>query len=466
MFSLTNSKSRLQSLRELSKRVERIKSNVEKKTKIRVPDDLIEFATMLGYPPTEYQKKFIENFLAHRWIALCWSRQSGKTQIVSIALLWYAIKHNEVHIAIIGPSWRQTKRIIQVINNLLRRLGYRNVQKTKVVLPNGSVIEAFPNNPDTIRGYAFHIVYFDEMNFVRNDEEMYDAIIFTLNTTNGKFIASSTPGRKDSVFYRIFNDKAFEKFVRHRVTWHDALEPKGPLKIETVEDIKNQYAGDIWRWQREMEAVWVEDADSYFPMSLITKCIDSELDYADFDMWLQGEFYIGCDLGKKLDYSVVAVVERACDKDGKERLKLIHMHRFPLETPYASVIGYIKTLTDRYKTVHKILIDQTGVGEYVVEDMKNAGIPNTEGIILTMQRKQEILGHMRQQMQNDVLRIPYDADLIAEINIEKFELTKEGQIKFSHPEGTHDDRLWALALAVYAASQSPGKIKAVSGKVW
>ena len=39
---------------------------------------------------------------------------------------------------------------------------------------------------------------------------------------------------------------------------------------------------------------------------------------------------------------------------------------------------------------------------------------------------------------------------IAQINVESYGVTKDGQILFSHPDGTHDDELWALALAVYA----------------
>jgi hypothetical protein len=49
--------------------------------------------------------------------------------------------------------------------------------------------------------------------------------------------------------------------------------------------------------------------------------------------------------------------------------------------------------------------------------------------------------------------MPYDSELIAELNVERYELTKGGQIQFSHPSGTHDDRLFAVALAVYAARQ-------------
>jgi phage FluMu gp28-like protein len=173
------------------------------------------------------------------------------------------------------------------------------------------------------------------------------------------------------------------------------------------------------------------------------------------------QYFVGCDLGKKVDYSAVALVAKRA-----KVAKLTFIKRFPLETPYASVIGFIKILSVRFNP-EQILVDQTGVGEYVVEDMKSAGLPNVEGLMLTMQMKEEILGYMKQQMQNCVeqcgnqkcnhprlFQLPYDNEVIAEINLEKFELTKDGHIKFSHPEGTHDDRLWAIALAVYASRES------------
>src|SRR2546427_11416414 len=74
---------------------------------------------------------------------------------------------------------------------------------------------------------------------------------------------------------------------------------------------------------------------------------------------------------------------------------LIHMHKFPLETEYGAVIGYVKRLVSMWKEVRKITTDETGIGDVVTEDMRNEGI------------------------------------------------------QFSHPSGTHDDQLWALALACH-----------------
>src|SRR3990172_6681229 len=50
-----------------------------------------------------------------------------------------------------------------------------------------------------------------------------------------------------------------------------------------------------------------------------------------------------------------------------------------------------------------------------------------------------------------LLHIPYDEDLYHELNAERYEHAKTGHLLFNHPEGTHDDRFWALALAVHAA---------------
>lgn len=165
-----------------------------------------------------------------------------------------------------------------------------------------------------------------------------------------------------------------------------------------------------------------------------------------------GPFFLGVDLGKKHDYSVIAVVTRQ-PKGGEVRL--VYFKRWPLETPYSSVIGSVRVIVDKLRTVQKCLVDQTGVGEYIVEDMQRGGIPKVEGVMLTLQSKQEILGHLKQLMQNQLFTFPFDIDLFAELNVEHFELMKTGQVQFSHPDGTHDDILWAVALAVFATRAPP-----------
>ncbi|MBS7611450.1 hypothetical protein KEJ27_04500 [Candidatus Bathyarchaeota archaeon] len=190
--------------------------------------------------------------------------------------------------------------------------------------------------------------------------------------------------------------------------------------------------------------------DSWLSQDLIARCVDGTLEYVDYGTFMSGSFWIGVDLGKHQDYSVVAVLSKA--EDGV--LSLIHLKRFPLETAYASIIGYLKGLCDTFKTVNSILIDQTGVGEYVVEDSVNADLP-AQGATLTVQVKEQIMTYLKTVMERGMLKLPYDRQLLHEMNIEKYELSKSGHIMFTHPSDTHDDMLWALALAVYASRFQP-----------
>jgi len=233
---------------------------------------------------------------------------------------------------------------------------------------------------------------------------------------------------------------------------------------------------------------WTEDLNVWLPTSLIALAQDSGLEYVPSTARIRGEFYIGVDFGKHADYSVVAVVEKL-----KGHLYLRHCWQAPLETSYGAVIGYVKRLQDNWPGVAAVYADKTGVGDYIVEDMERGGIRCVTGVNFTVDSKEGMATALKEAMRwavcpkcgwegyvdaiegdwrtvcpkgceseegNPVklrprLHIPYDPDLYHELNNERYELGKTGRIMFTHPEGTHDDRFWALALAVYAAEQDP-----------
>lgn len=454
-------KEALKSAKELEKKwLERQRAQESK-----IPGDFLEFCkNNLDLSLTKYQVEVAKLLEKHNDVALRWARQTGKTHVIAAWLLHYALTHENSHIAVIGPSWRQTIITITKMNYFRTKLPaglFYKPQRTIVRVKNGSVIQALPNNPSNLRGFTLNIVYGDEMNHIPNDEEMFDAISFTLATTNGKFIASSTPWTSDHIFWKICNHEDFKHFAKSHVTWKQALEPNGPLSKKWLEKKRQEYRGDPWRWRREMEAEWSEDEDVWLSQSLITSCIDEALDFYPFEALAQGDFVMGLDLGKYHDYSVLTVLERQ-----GQLMKLVHLHRFPLRTPYASVIGYVKTLCDRWKFVNKIMVDMTGVGEYIVEDMIKSGIHSVEGVKFTAPKKEEIATNLKQRMLDGVFKIPYvpvrslrDVDLAAELNVERFELRKTGGIDFSHPEGTHNDVFWSVALACASArAEVPGKL--------
>ncbi|HZY93817.1 MAG TPA: terminase family protein [Candidatus Bathyarchaeia archaeon] len=261
---------------------------------MNVPEEAVEFCEkLLSFKPTKYQNKVLND--KSQFIVIRWCRQSGKSHIIAALILFQCLRNREFNVLVVSPSLRQSKIIIRKISSFLRRLPKYVAPKplqTKIEFHNGSRVQAFPNNPETIRGEpGVNLVFIDEYGFVRDDADLLDAVVFTLATTNGKFLATSTPGSRDSVFYRMCTDNdTYGDVSRHHISWREALEPNGPLKEEILEKLRKQIESvDPWRWQREMEAEFAEDEDAWLPMSLITKSIRQDLEPIPDDFYTSSD---------------------------------------------------------------------------------------------------------------------------------------------------------------------------------
>jgi len=343
--------------------------------------------------------------------------------------------------------------------------------QTIIRFRNGSKILAEVPEPFTIRGHGPRKISLDEMNFIRKDKDLWLSALLPMTLTRTVYITvASTPWNKDSIYWKMCFDKAFKFFSgnieerdppRYLKTWEDVLKPNGPLDLRQVEVMREQYAGESWRWKREMEASFVDDETAFLPSSLIVKCQNEELGFAKFEDNISGEFYIGWDLGRERDHGVVAVVDKRDDV-----LALIHCKQFPLGTPYVSQMAYIKSLCDRWKTVEAVYYDHTGTLG-MDEEIKKADFPGLKGIDFSLPTKHGLAWFLKQQMlavresdkglaPEDARRqfeLPNDMDVEAELNVVQWEQRPGSEIySFSHPPGTHDDRFWSIALACVAST--------------
>ena len=182
------------------------------------------------------------------------------------------------------------------------------------------------------------------------------------------------------------------------------MAPNGPWNSSFLEKIKRQFGEDPMRWRREMEAEWAEDEDTWLPMSLIAGCIGTEKNCGeDLQPWdttkgYSGELFAGLDLAQTRDYCVLAVSERLNDK-----LFLRHLKVFQQPTKYATVIGYLKALQDRWEGFQKIRVDNTREGPSIISDMQEAGINNAEGVTFNTSRKSEMASLLKERMMSSTI---------------------------------------------------------------
>jgi phage FluMu gp28-like protein len=402
---------------------------------------------ILNFKPFSYQQKLL-NDPAKRVIA-CMGRQTGKTTTIATKAIHYAYSHKNTTTLIISPSLRQSMIMFDKIltfthaNTFLRRSITRKT-RTIIQLTTGSQIIALPCSEHLLRGYTANLAICDEASFI--PETIITEILFPmLSTTNGTAIFLSTPWDKNHFFYKAFLNPAYST--------HKIPSTENPLIPQSfLAEMEQNMTAEAYK--REYQAEFTEAAASYFPQELIRQCIEhaqriSLEPYATLEQQIpKSEYYAGIDLGKLQDHSALAVVQRE-----DETLKLVYTHEFPLETSYTEVIATATRANTRFH-LQKLLADQSGIGEPILEELQTEGI-TAEGAKLTQDTKTEILTHLKLTMEQQRLAIPYYKRLCQQINDQQYAYTKNGKLTFQHPPNTHDDQLWALALAVYAAKTQP-----------
>lgn len=442
--------------RELERLRQKFEKNIDDSAEAELPSDPVDFCRLiLGFTPTSYQTQLITHISEGRKrIVLRWARQSGKSWILAALIIWFCALHSNRLALIVAPGLRQSMILSDKIHELLsrvprdkRRKMIRHHLRTVVRFKNGSQIVALPNSEHLLRGYTAHLIVVDEAAFFANDETIFMNVLTPMMAnTNGAMIVSSTPWGKKTVFYQLNQDEAWEKSW---VTWNDAVR-EGQYNPDFVQELMKIQKQRPQVFKMEYEAEFIEDVDTWLPQDLLAKVCAEDLEYIPFEARAKGRFYAGVDLAERVDHTVIAIIRKEAG-----RLDLVHMHRFTLGTSLAACIGYLKILGERWNRFWAVYVDKTKHGDYIIQDMEEAGVPSPEGITFTQNTKMEMAQLLKQRMIEGTFRMPFDRETLDELNVEKYELTKTGKISFSHPEGTHDDRFWALALAVYAAEQAP-----------
>lgn len=448
----------------------------------KIPKDSVRFfKKVLRIKPYSYQAKFLQDEKPLRVIR--WPRRAGKTTCMSGDDIRFAANNPNSTILVIMPKLQQTKEIyFQGEGGLHDHLARMNPEdfediikeqlQTTIRFKNGSRILAEVPEPFTIRGHGPRKISIDEMNFIRKDADLWLSALLPMTLTRKVYInVASTPWNKDSIYWKMCFDKAFKIFSgnahehdppRYFLTYEDVLKPKGPLEPKQVEIMREQYAGNPWRWKREMECAFVDDETAFLPSSLIIKCQNEDLEFAKFEDNIAGRFYVGWDLGRERDPGAVAVIDLNVHSDV---CRLVHCISFKLGTPYVSQMAYIKSICDRWKGVNNVYYDHTGT-KGIDEEIERTGFPGLEGIDFTKPNKHGMAMTLKQLMMTPRkadkglapqdarhrFELPYDQDVQTELNVVQWEQTKGSELyTFSHPEGSHDDRFWAIALSVYAA---------------
>jgi len=294
-----------------------------------------------------------------------------------------------------------------------------NETELTITIKNGSIMWfKGADKPDSLYGEDVFAAVIDEGSRVK--EEAWHAVRSTLTATRGMLrIIGNVKGKKNW-FYRLARRaEGGEKDMEfHRITAREAI-LAGVLVDEEIEDARSKLPEAVFKELYLAEAS--DDEGNPFGIDAIRNCI-SPLSGGKPIAW-------GWDLAKSRDWTVGI----AGDASGA----VCRVSRF--QAPWGETKARILRETGNVPAY----IDSTGVGDPIVEDLQR-GRRNYEGYHFSQTSKQKLMEGLAADIQQSLTRFP-DGVIVLELESFEYEYTRTG-VRYSAPEGSHDDCVCALAL--------------------
>jgi hypothetical protein len=157
----------------------------------------------------DFQKEIIETSQTSRNVAVCTSRQVGKTTTAVCLLLHYVIFNSFKTVAILAHKKDGATEVLTRIKQAYEALpdflqqGILKYNEGDISLENGCKIISGSSSSGTLRGKAVNYLYGDEAAFIPNFDEWMRAVFPTLSSgKETRILLTSTPNGLNS-FYHI-----------------------------------------------------------------------------------------------------------------------------------------------------------------------------------------------------------------------------------------------------------------------
>jgi hypothetical protein len=388
-----------------------------------------------GFRPYPKQREVIDNIIngdSFYNVMVC-GRQSGKSTTLLGLILYYSINKAKSVSLYTAPTYGQINKILVQLMDVLQPTGIivsANKSSYEIKLINGSLIYfRSTERADSIRGLAVDYLFCDESQDT-NTSDFQKSILPTITARGKKCVLAGTPKRKN-LFYDYFQMGRSEDFPNHK-SYHFPSWESPYVSTEFIEEQKRTLPPKIF--SQEFEAKWQENEGSVF-QNLNGVCIN--------DLWPNRDknirVYAGLDIGSKDDYSVLVILD--------ELGRCINVWRAN-NISYSEIVRKVVDTCKHYN-VTELLCEVNGVGDPVYEQIKKE-YQRATPLFQTNQTKENTIRRLIGDIQDQALELPsYNLmpEFIQELEIYEYEILASGKIRYTHPNGMHDDIVDALAMA-------------------
>jgi phage FluMu gp28-like protein len=295
-----------------------------------------------------------------------------------------------------------------------------NETEMSISLANGaSIVFKSADHPDSLFGESVFGAVIDEA--TRCKEESWHALRTTLTSTRGPIkIIGNVRGRQNWAYRMARRAQSGEPNMAYfKLTAQDAIDA-GILAADEITDAEASLPPAVFR-----ELYFAEPSDdggNPFGLDAIESCI-APLYGTKPAVW-------GVDLAKSIDWTVAV----GLDEGG-------HVCRIARwQSNWEATMDRLESIVGEIPA----LVDSTGVGDPVVEQLQRR-MSQVEGFNFTSSSKQQLMEGLSTAIQKHEITFP-DSEIAQELREFGYEYTRTG-VRYSAPEGLHDDCVCALALA-------------------
>lgn len=389
------------------------------------------------FEPRWYQEPFLEKWDAGmNRLILVGHRRMGKDKMVFANIPKKMMERVGTYFYFL-PTYNQARKIIW---NGADKDGFRfldhfpkaiiknmNETEMRITLTNGSMLQLVgADNIDRIVGTNPVGVVFSEYSLMK--QEVWNLISPILTENGGWAVFVYTP-RGQNHAYELM--KMAEKNDR----WYVEVLPVSKTHAVPEQDLLEQKMGmSAALYLQEYECDFTENASAVYKN--VRKHTYPSQDYVHNET---GMYQLGVDLAKSNDYTVITPFDLTTFKVGPQ-------DSFN-QVDYSLQKAKIEGAFYRYNKP-RVIMDSTGVGRPVVDDLLNKGI-NISPFVFTYNSRNELLINLQILLEQDKIKIPDDPELIEQLESATFEVTAQGRTRIEVPDNKHDDRMISLSLAVW-----------------
>lgn len=340
--------------------------------------------------------------------------------------------------------WRDARRIFGPV---VKRA---SVQERRFELITGGILEMWSlDNPDAARGRKYDRVIIDEAALVPRLMDAWQAAIrATLTDSAGDAFFLSTP--KGHNFFKTLFDYGSDPAQEVWSSWQ--MPTASNPHIATGEIEAARFELPEWVFQQEYLAQFIEDAGVFRGVVDCAVAVESPP--------VAGRRYVmGVDWGKMSDFTAIIVYDTTDNQQ-------VYLDRFN-QIDYTVQSGRLKEVYRKYRP-YRVLAESNSMGEPIIDQLRSEGL-KIEGFQTTANSKSRIVGALSLAFEKREIAILPDPVLIAELQAYEATRLPSGMLRYSAPEGAHDDTVMALALAweaMHGQSVLPGVIAQATAKGW